>query len=132
MTTLPSGYRSGATAAAFAFRSLTIDVGLLPLCARSHAPAELVFPLQSLAFALRGRPLAFVRALLAFVCHPLAVVRYPLTLVGDPISSPRLEFASLDVSLTLGEGLFALVERMSPPFQLCGRLDTILGGHSSP
>ncbi|OMC19174.1 hypothetical protein [Mycobacterium colombiense] len=48
--------------------------------------------------------------MLPFVCHPLAVIRYPLT---------------------LGEGLFALVERMSPPFQLRGRLDTSLGGHSS-
>ncbi|OBJ79291.1 hypothetical protein A5627_13005 [Mycobacterium colombiense] len=132
MTTLLSGYRLGATAAAFAFRRLTIDVGLLSLCARSHALAALVFPLQSLAFALRGRALAFVRALLSLVGHPLAVVRYSLALVGDPISSPRLKFAPVEVSLALREGVFTLVERVSPPFQLRGRLDTILGGHSSP
>lgn len=132
MTTLPGGYRLGATAAAFALRSLTVDVCLFPLCAGSHALATFVFPPQSLAFALRRRALAFVRALLSFVGHPLTVVRYSLALVGDPISSSRLKFASVEVSLALGEGLFTLVERVSPPFQLRRRLDTILGGHNSP
>jgi hypothetical protein len=83
-------------------------------------------------FALRRGALTFVRALLSFVCQPLAVVRYSLPLVGGPVSSARLEFASFEVGLALGEGLFALIELVSPPVQLRGRLGAVLNGHSSP
>jgi hypothetical protein len=67
-------------------RRLTVDVGLLSLCAGSHTSAPIVHAVQPLAFALHGRTVAFVRALLSFVGHPLAVVR-SLALVSDPVSS---------------------------------------------
>lgn len=132
LRTHPSSYRLTVIAASLALRRLPVDVGLLPLGAGSHALALFVFAPQSFAFALRRRALTFVRAPLSFVCHPLALVRYSITLVGDSVSSPGLEFASLDVSLTLDDCLFALIELAGPAFQLGGRLDTILGGHSSP
>lgn len=130
--TQPSRYRLRVIAASFALRRLTVDVGLLPLSAGSHALALFVFAPQSFAFALRRRALTFVRAPLPLVCRPLPLVRYSLTLVGDPISSPGLEFASLDVSLAVDDRIFALIELVGPPFQLGGRLDTILVGHTSP
>lgn len=61
--TLPGGYRLSGVAPSFALRRLTVDVGLLSLCAGSHTLAPFVHPVQPLAFALRGRALAFVRAL---------------------------------------------------------------------
>ena len=129
---LPSGCRLGPVAPSFALRRLTVDVGLLALCAGSQTHSPFVHALQPLTFALRGRALTFVRAPLSFVCHPLAVVRYSVPLVSYPISSARLEFASLELSLALGEGLFALIELVRPPFQLRGRLGAVLNGHSSP
>lgn len=116
-------------AASFASRSLTVDVGLLALCLGPHTIGPFVQAPQSLPFSLGGRALAFVRALLSFVCHPLAVVRDSLALIGDPISPAGLEFASVEVGLALGESFFALIEPVSPAFQLRGRHDTILGGH---
>lgn len=118
--------------ASFALRRLPIDVGLLSLGAGSHALASFVHAPQPLAFALRGRALAFVCSLLAFVGRPLAVVGDLLTLVGDPVSSTGLKFPPFQLRLASGNGIFALVERVRPPFRLRGRLETILGGHSSP
>lgn len=129
---LPSGCRLGVVAPSFALRRLTVDVGLLALRAGSHTLSPFVHALQPLTFALRRRALAFVSAPLSFVCHPLAVVRYSLPLVSDPVFSARLEFASSEVGLALGEGLFALIELVRPPFQLRGRLGAVLNGHSSP
>jgi hypothetical protein len=71
-------------------RRLTVDVGLLPLRARSHTPCPFVHAAQPLA--LRGRARTFIRVLLSCVCRTLAVVRYSLALVSDPASPARLEF----------------------------------------
>jgi hypothetical protein len=112
----------------FALRRLTVDGGLLPLCAGPHTASPIVHAAQPLTFALRGRALAFVRALLAFVGHPLTVVRYAFALVGHPVSSPGLEFASCEVGLAASESVFALIELVSATFQLGGWLDTVIGG----
>jgi hypothetical protein len=43
-----------------------------------------------------------------------------------------LEFTSPELGLALGAGIFALIERVCPPFQLRGRLGAVLNGDSSP
>lgn len=60
---LPGGYRLSGVAPSFALRRFTVDVGLLSRCAGSHTLAPFVHTVQPLAFALRGRAFAFVRAL---------------------------------------------------------------------
>lgn len=129
---IPSGDRLGLGGASFALRRLTVDVGLLPYGTGSDALALFVLASQPLAFALGGRALALVRAQLSLVCHQLAVVRDPLALVGHAVSSTGLEFASPELGLALDQLPFALIELVDPAFQLRGRLDTVLRGHSSP
>lgn len=116
----------------FALRNLTLDVGLLALRAGPHALCPFFRASQSLAFALFGRALAFVRALLSFVRQLLAVVRNFVALVGDPIPSAGQPLAHFEFSLALNEGAFTLVERVSPALQLLGRHGAMLCGHSSP
>ncbi|OBH46356.1 hypothetical protein A5688_05665 [Mycobacterium mantenii] len=80
------GHRLSVVGAAFALRRLTVNVGLLTPRAGSHPLALLFHALQSLAFARRGRALAFVRQPLPLIRQPLALVRDPIALIGDPVS----------------------------------------------
>lgn len=128
----PAVTRLSGVAPTFASRRLTVDVGLLPLRAGPQTLSPFVRAAQPLTFALRGRALAFVRALLSVVGRPFAVVCNLVALVSDPISSARLEFASPEVGLVVGERFFPLIERASLPFQPSERFGAVLGGHSSP
>lgn len=87
---------------------------------------------QPRAFLLFARALAFVRALLSFVGHPLALVGNLVALIGDPVPSAGQKFTLFKLSLPLNQGPFALLERVSPAFQLLGRLGAVVCGHSSP
>jgi hypothetical protein len=116
----------------FGFGHLTHDVGLLPLGSGFYALRPFVHALQSLAFTLPSRALAFVLAALSFVCHLLARVCDFLPLISDPISLISERLASCELSLTVRDGLCALIECGSPAIRLTGRVGTVLSGHDTP
>jgi hypothetical protein len=119
-------------ATSFAFGHLTLDVRLLPTDTGSLAPRPFVHALQSLAFTLRRRALAFVRAQLSLVCQLLAIVCDSVPLTSDPISLVSEPLASRELSLTPREGLLALIEFGSPAIELTGHVGTVLSNHDSP
>ena len=126
-------HRLSVVVASFALRRLSVDVGLLPPRAGSRTLALLFHAFQSLAFALRGRALAFVRALLPLVRQPLALVSDSIALIGDPVSSTGLKFASPELGLAMVQRFLAFVERVILAFQLLRwRLDMVLKSHDSP
>jgi hypothetical protein len=82
-------------------------------------------------FTLNSRTLAFVLALFSFVCQLLAIVCDLRPLISDPSSLVSEPLASCELSLTVREGLLALIEFGSPAIELTGRVGTILSGHDS-
>ena len=118
-------------ATSFGCGNLTVDVGLLPLDAGAHALRLLVYASKSLAFTLRRRALASVRAMLPLVGQPLAFVRESLPLVGDPVSPGGEPLASSDLGLTPYESLLAHIKRGGPTFDLGERWNRVLGDHNS-
>jgi hypothetical protein len=87
--------------------------------------------LQSLTFTLCTRALAVVHAALSFVCHQFAFVCDPRPLISDPISLVSEPLASCELSLTVREGLLALIEFGSPTIELTGRVGTVLSDHDT-
>jgi hypothetical protein len=103
-------------ATTLAFGHLTPDVRLV---APSTGPLALglVFgALQSLAFPLGSRALAFVRACLALVCHLLALVCDPVPLLSDPISLICKPLAPCQLGLTSLQSLLAHIDY--PPIEV--------------
>jgi hypothetical protein len=93
---------------------------------------------QSLAFTLRSRALALVRAALAFVCHLVAIVcdsipgiSGQISVVSDLISLVSQIFAARELSLTVREGLFALIVFVRPRIELTRGIGTVLSGHEA-
>jgi hypothetical protein len=76
--------------------------------------------------------LAFVRAALSFVCRLLAFVCDSVPLISDPISLGSEPLASYELSLTMGQGVLALIEFGNPAIELTGRIGTVLSDHDSP
>ena len=114
----------------FGFRRLTVDVGLVALCTGGQALRPFVCALQSLAFTVCGRALAFVRAQLSFVRQPLALIRDPVPLIGDPLSPSGLHLASSDLGLTPQQSVLALFEGGGPVLELIGHVGKIPGSHT--
>jgi hypothetical protein len=88
--------------------------------------------LQSLAFTVRRRALALVRARLSFVRHLLAIVCDLLPLVGDPISLRGEPLAFVELGLAAHDGLLARGERGGPALKLGRRVGTVVSDHDSP
>jgi len=104
---------------------------LLPPGAGFYALDSRICASNSLAFALCGRPLAFVREVLSLVGQLFATIRDSLPLIGDVISSGSREFTSSYLGLTLREGPLTLVKRFRPGSGR-PRVSTVLRDHTSP
>ncbi len=111
-------------ATTFAFGHRTLDVRLV--APRMGTPTlRLVFDaLKSFAFTLGSRALAFVCAHFSAVCRLLAVVCDSVPLISDSISLGRDPLAPCELSLTVREGLLALIElRLTLIKLLCAAIE---------
>jgi hypothetical protein len=88
--------------------------------------------LQSLAFALRGRPLADVRARLPFVRRFFPIIGESVPLIGDAVSLIGGPLAPQELTLASRKCLRALVGLGIAAIGFIGLTGTALSDHISP
>ena len=115
----------------FGFGHLPRDVSLLSLGVGYHARCPFVRPPQPLPFALGSRAFAFVRESLPFVCCLLTKVRDPITLISDLVALAGVVLAFFQRSVTLLEGLLALVEFGCAAIEFTEGFGAVLSDHNS-